>query len=70
VIPQIEQFAQKHGVVLAQGWKVELAKSVKAAIASSKKDPLKDEQECLACWRRLFECLVGVATTPIAEPIF
>jgi hypothetical protein len=66
IVPQIEDFAGKHGITLHQGWKVELAKAVKSVIAYSSKDPLRNEEEYLSRWQRLFESVVGTATKPLA----
>ncbi len=50
IIPQIEQFALDHNVTLPKGWKVDLAKKVKAIML--KKDFNKEESET---WKKLFD---------------
>ena len=50
IIPQIEQFALDHNVTLPKGWKVDLAKKVKAIML--KKDFNKEESKT---WKKLFD---------------
>lgn len=51
-IPQIEEFANKYSVELAQGWKVELAKSAKQVIKTKNKSDI--DTETLTKWINLF----------------
>jgi predicted ATP-dependent endonuclease of OLD family len=54
IIPQIEVWAQKHGVVLAKpGWKVEIAKRVKKKLLDGGVGSLPGET--LDLWAKLFE---------------
>ena len=50
IIPQIEQFALDHNVTLPKGWKVDLAKKVKAIML--KKDFNKEQSKT---WKKLFD---------------
>ena len=65
IVSQIEQFASAHGVSLEPGWKVEIAKRVKANILTENKDPLKNSPDILEAWARLFEKLSNTEV-PIA----
>lgn len=51
IVPQIEVFAEKHGIELTDGWKVDLARAVKARILLKAKEIPK---ESLAIWTKLF----------------
>ncbi len=55
LVPQIEDFAQKEGVTLEQGWKVDLARRAKEAFA--KRDIMKGEDERLEVWKKLFSSI-------------
>ncbi len=55
VVPQLEAWAQAHGVALELGWKVELARRVKRALLNRR--PGKIAPETLEMWERLFAAL-------------
>lgn len=55
VVPQIEAWAQTHGVALELGWKVELARRVKRVLLN--RSPGKIAPETLEMWERLFAAL-------------
>lgn len=54
IVPQIEAYASKNGITLGEGWKVDLAKRVKAAILRSKTDPFEGADSYVQAWRELF----------------
>ena len=56
IIPQIECYAEAHGIVLNTGWKVVLAKAFKKQIFAKKKKTISDEY--IEKWTKLFESLV------------
>ena len=43
ILPQIEDFAKRYSIELAQGWKVELAKSAKQLLKNKKKDDISED---------------------------
>jgi energy-coupling factor transporter ATP-binding protein EcfA2 len=51
IVPQIEAYAAKHGVELANGWKVDVARQVKQRLL---KDADKIQDEVLKGWAELF----------------
>ena len=51
IIPQIEAYAQNHSLELVDGWKVDLARAVKARMLMKSKEIPK---ESLAIWTKLF----------------
>lgn len=50
IIPQIESYSNSNGYDLPNGWKVELAKKVKAIMLKQKYD-----KEQLKVWKSLFD---------------
>ena len=56
IVPEIEAYAAKHAIPLATpGWKVDVARAVKARLLKMK-DSLPEE--ILVCWTKLFESFV------------
>ncbi len=53
IVPQVEQFAERHGIQLRKGWKVDVAKGVKQRLQKGKSDIVPDEY--VDKWLRLFE---------------
>lgn len=53
LIPQIEKFAERNGVVLELGWKVDLARRAKEAF--NKRDVMKNEAELAQLWHGIFD---------------
>lgn len=53
IVPQIEQFAERHSVKLSKGWKVEVAKGVKQQLQKGKPNIVSDEY--IDKWSHLFE---------------
>ncbi|MCH5236032.1 MAG: AAA family ATPase [Muribaculaceae bacterium] len=53
IIPQIEKFAEEYNVDLKEGWKVDLAKSVKSRMLRTKEYPIDVE-----IWEKLFNKLI------------
>lgn len=53
VLPQIEAFAKKHSIEPKQGWKVELAKSVKQLLKNKKTTDIDEETKTK--WVNLFK---------------
>lgn len=51
IIPQIESFATKHNVILERGWKVSLAKGVKAQLSNPKTTV---DEGVMSNWETLF----------------
>ncbi len=52
ILPQIENFANKYFIKLADGWKVELSKAFKQALNNKKIDDISSS--CLEKWVKLF----------------
>ena len=50
IVPQIEKFAGDHEIDLPNGWKVELAKKVKASMLKKE----FNKEQCKA-WKTLFD---------------
>jgi energy-coupling factor transporter ATP-binding protein EcfA2 len=57
VVPQVEKYAQRYGMALSHGWKVELAKAVKHRLIAT---PEKCPQQTIELWAKIFE--------PFAKP--
>lgn len=55
IVPEIEQYARRSGLDLANGWKVDLARAVKQAVL---KAPEKCSTDLLELWVELFEFLL------------
>ena len=55
IIPQIESFAARHNVSIPEGWKVDLAKSVKQALRTKSVENINAQY--LEMWKKLFETL-------------
>lgn len=53
ILPQIEKYAVGNGLLLEEGWKVEVARLTKARILKSTK-PLRDAEDYVAIWKELF----------------
>ncbi|MDC0685611.1 AAA family ATPase [Sorangium atrum] len=51
IVPQVEAYASKHGITLDQGWKVELAKTVKARLLKTR----ELSPAIIDLWAKLFE---------------
>lgn len=56
IVPQIEAYATKHGLLLPNGWKVDLARAVKQKLLKS---PESVPEDLLAIWTSLFTLFVG-----------
>ncbi|MEL7569009.1 MAG: AAA family ATPase [Eubacteriaceae bacterium] len=52
IVPQIEKFALKHGIVLDKGWKVELSKSVKQQLQKAEANSIQSEY--IDKWSNIF----------------
>lgn len=52
IIPQVEAYARKYNIELEDGWKVEIAKRVKARML--KTDPFSSDDDMLNIWQALF----------------
>lgn len=60
ILPQAEAYARKHGLVLARGWKVEVARLIKGTFAGG--DPAKLlTDNVVETWCQLFERIMGVS---------
>lgn len=59
IVPQIENYATKYDIVLQHGWKVDVAKRVKARLLRSNGEAIADEQTCLGRWIDLFKIFQG-----------
>lgn len=57
IVPQIEAYATACKIDLGEGWKVDVAKRVKAAILRSKGDPLQGAESYLEVWKKLFSTI-------------
>lgn len=55
LVPQIEEFAEKHFVNLEKGWKVDMAKSAKIILKNKSKNDI--EEYYILIWKTLFEKL-------------
>ena len=53
LIPQVEAYAERHGIELELGWKVEVAKTAKTRLLGSR-DPMKGQNDLLDVWEELF----------------
>ena len=53
IVPQVEQFAERHSVQLDKGWKVDVAKGVKQQLQKGKSDIVPDEY--MSKWLCLFK---------------
>ncbi len=53
IVPQIEEFAHRHKIVLSDGWKVDVARTIRQRLT---KEDLIDA-ELLEVWRTLFETM-------------
>lgn len=56
IVPQIEAYAKKHGIILSEGWKIELAKRTKDRLLQ-RHDLLDKETDVVEWWQKLFEKL-------------
>ena len=56
IIPQIEAFAGKHGIVLGDDWKIRLAKG---SVQRMRNHPELIDEATLARWKALFDVLVA-----------
>lgn len=56
IVPQVKVYAEKHGIELELGWKVEVAKTAKSRLLGNR-DPMKGEDDLLDVWEDLFEKL-------------
>jgi len=54
IVPQIQEYAQKHSLNLQPGWKVDVAIRVKERLLNDT-DPLKKHEELVEKWKQLFE---------------
>lgn len=69
IVPQMEAFASKHGIVLLEGWKVDLAKAVKRRILAVPA-VLEKAVDLHPTWVKLFEVFTGAAGEGVtASPI-
>ncbi|MEZ5418621.1 MAG: hypothetical protein R2708_14945 [Vicinamibacterales bacterium] len=57
IVPQVERYAANHQITLDEGWKVDIAKRVKAAMVRSKDDPLQGADTYVDAWKKLFSTL-------------
>ena len=67
IVPQVKAYAAKHGIELSQGWKVEVARLVKAriaAIASTDADVAAARES----WAKLFARFAPETTSPAGLP--
>lgn len=55
LVPQIESFAQKHGVELVEGWKVDVARQVKSRLLKQGFESVDEDTKKM--WATLFEKL-------------
>lgn len=58
ILPQIEAYAQERGIVLHNGWKVELSKSFKKVLSFSGRKKKAIPDVYLNMWERLFEMIM------------
>lgn len=57
IIPQIEKWAKRNGVVLSTGWKVDLSKRVKTYLLDRS---IQDfDESTVSRWKTLFETLAS-----------
>ena len=56
IVPQVKEYAVKHNIELAEGWKVEVARMVKARLAAMKPTDAAISGE-LAGWAKLMASL-------------
>src|SRR5690606_30013964 len=56
IMPQVEAYAAAHSIELEEGWKVEVAKRVKARLlaATPERDPMAGEDTVVERWVALF----------------
>jgi energy-coupling factor transporter ATP-binding protein EcfA2 len=54
IVPQIEAYAGANGIALEEGWKVELARRVKAVVLRGKADELSANPAFVEAWRKIF----------------
>ncbi len=56
IVRQVKAYAEKHGIELVIGWKVEVGKLAKARLLAGMKagDPLQPHPETRAAWEKLF----------------
>jgi len=66
IIPQVKAYAAKHGIPLADGWKVEVAKLAKSNLPATITTDA-GWKATLDVWQALFERLMGIGL-PIVEP--
>lgn len=67
LVPQVKAYAQKHGIKLKDGWKVEIARAVKARfLRDSTLVPEGSPEE--KAWCALFDRLLGAPTPAVAAP--
>lgn len=58
LVPQIEAYAQKHGIELSEGWKVEVAKRVKERMIKQPAS-IADDDPSVERWKKLFAQLLA-----------
>lgn len=69
IIPQVKAYAAKHGITLVDGWKVDVARLVKAKLAEAVSQG-SGWAHSLDSWERLFARLAGqVSPEPELKPI-
>jgi hypothetical protein len=54
IIPQVQEYAQKHSVDLPLGWKVEVAIRTKERLLGNN-DPIKEDENPMEVWQKLFD---------------
>jgi hypothetical protein len=64
IIGQVEDYAKRHGLALAPGWKVDLARQVKGRLL--KAGPAPVPANVLDLWKAMFLALTGEAASAIA----
>ncbi len=57
IIPQVEAYAEKYGLILEPGWKVEIAKRAKTRLFKGN-DPIQNEQDTIERWKSLFSTII------------
>lgn len=54
MVPQVQKYAQKYGLKLEPGWKVEVAKQTKTRLLQSEKPLKSDDKDVVEMWKALF----------------
>lgn len=54
IVPQVQKYAQKYGLKLEPGWKVEVAKQTKTRLLQSEKPLKSDDKDVVEMWKVLF----------------